>query len=806
MENLKENLYLKQASSLYRVLLKTTDRENNIQRVLCIQSSVVDDVTSNLPLRFSSTMDGGTQCGFLSREAAEQAIGKIRHNPNLIASGIPNENYELLVNHGRGTSRRQYVDVNTNLGKVLIRQETLDMVTSGRSLHKQIVSPTSRDPEHPKMKRVVDYRKNDPKAMKAIKDKTSKLIEIPDDIKNFPWRDLKAFIIDQEIINYYNRSLPSCLPKLVEKAPKVLSDFNNKLSQVINFLKESKQNNVTWDRNSFESVCPEEIQTLLDEAEHIYAPLYLTKYSVDREFEGACQNLLYPSICKFNSYTGYMQNRYWTLKVIKLEESFDTLIDMLQNAIDESPTNLEKLKMLSEQVKIKVTDRLPFAENGIHKHQGGFAAGYVYGTGKSSDGILYVRSLSTVSTGWVTMYSRSRDLDWFLQKINSIEPLNFDKIYNSCELTLNELYTSGLSDEVTKYLRRIIKEYEGEHYMNSKFKFESLLEAIEKHQLDTSCYYVQCVNDDSYLCLGSYNRPETAFNVNFKTGQGVGMGRNQKIQFLTRQEAVDFIDRVNFGFEVVPVRSRSTGQPGIKVPIYVEGRRELVWVNEIVFNSLSPSVAEKVMTTCPELRPSNKFDSISINRVMPNNVHFSQTSEASNTMYRVIITHNSRRQGDENNRHSYIRILTLEWHDNGRFEPHLSFTYITPEHEYAYARTKALFMSEEDARRAAEESLQALGHQPVEEWDGYINTYEIEIVPANDIQIGSPIHGMKANPNSSTFWFLTERQECEEGVNYRATLPQGLGSYVKTNGMSPWDPRHPQSFNYIVPNDRFRFE
>ena len=212
------------------------------------------------------------------------------------------------------------------------------------------------------------------------------------------------------------------------------------------------------------------------------------------------------------------------------------------------------------------------------------------------------------------------------------------------------------------------------------------------------------------------------------------------------------------------------------------------------------------MTTCPELRPSNKFDSISINRVMPNNVHFSQTSEASNTMYRVIITHNSRRQGDENNRHSYIRILTLEWHDNGRFEPHLSFTYITPEHEYAYARTKALFMSEEDARRAAEESLQALGHQPVEEWDGYIDTYEIEIVPANDIQIGSPIHGMKANPNSSTFWFLTERQECEEGINYRATLPQGLGSYVKTNGMSPWDPRHPQSFNYIVPNDRFRFE
>ena len=201
-----------------------------------------------------------------------------------------------------------------------------------------------------------------------------------------------------------------------------------------------------------------------------------------------------------------------------------------------------------------------------------------------------------------------------------------------------------------------------------------------------------------------------------------------------------------------------------------------------------------------------KFDNISVNRVMPNNVHFSQTSETRDTMYRVIITHKSRRRDEEHNRFEYPHILTLEWHDNGHFVPHLSFTYITPEHEYAYARTKALFMSEEDARRAAEESLQALGHQPVEEDGDYIITYEIQIVPADDIQAGLPIHGMKANPNSSTFWFLTEKQECVEGVNYHAILPQGLGSYVKTNGVSPWDPRHPQSFNYTVPNDRFRFE
>lgn len=175
-------------------------------------------------------------------------------------------------------------------------------------------------------------------------------------------------------------------------------------------------------------------------------------------------------------------------------------------------------------------------------------------------------------------------------------------------------------------------------------------------------------------------------------------------------------------------------------------------------------------------------------------------------MYRAIITHIATNQDEGNRPFRYPHILTLEWKDDGRFKPFLAFTYRTLQGEFALTRDKALFMSEEDAIRATEESLQALGHQAVEQDGNYTHTYQIEVLVVTDLPAGLPIHGMKANPNSSTFWFLTEEQEYLDGVNRGVKLPQGFGSYVKTNGMSPWDPRHPQSFNYTVPNDRFRFE
>lgn len=806
MENLKENLYVKAASNLYRVLLKTTDRQNNIQRVLCIHSSVVDDVTSNLPLRFSSTMDAGTQCSFLSRKEAEQAIGTIRHNPSLIKSGIPNENYELIVNHGRGTSRRQYVDVNTNIGKVLIRQETLDMVTTGKHLHKQFeVRPKVVDPNTNQVitkavtRSVSDYKKYDPNITKAIKDKTSQLIEIPDDIKNFPWRDLKAFLIDQRLIELYSRSMGNYLPKLIEAAPEVITDLNQKLSQVIAFLKDSKENNITWNSRTFESICPEEITTLLNEIKTMDAPNYLGGYVTARELKEACQFLLYPEICHFDSYRSHPMHYGWILKMVDLTDSFDKLISTLQDAINNAPANLEKLKSLLEQLNEKVTNHLPFTKNGIHKHYYEFSNGYIYMTGTTSVGTHYIRSIRDIPTDWFVSYSKTRTLDWYVKKVDSIIPLNFDKIYNTCPLTLNEIYTTGISDQVTKYLRRIIKEYEGEHYMNSKFKFESISEAIERHELDSSCYYIRWGDDNSYMCLGAYNRQENAFEVTWKSGQGAGMGRNQKIQFLSREDAEAFINMVVGGNEnLVAVPSRTSSR-GIKVPLcgFTNGR-PLVWVNELAFKSLSDNMVAKIMNTCPELKPQ-RFDSIGTNRQIPNNVSFTQTSEMPQTMYMSVINYVSTKRNDPNYRYAYSRRATLE-KVGCRFTYLAAILHRTPEGQVSFRRDQALFMNEEEARRAGEETLESWGHRAREEHGDYIDEYEIEVVTVNDLPAGTPIHGIKVTPQSTTFWFITEPS------SYNELESQGFGSYFSAQGIVPWDPRHEQSFNYNIPNDRFRFE